>query len=180
MALSHSFKTKLPNWLCFFRIGLVALLIPSFLFPWPILCLVIFLIASITDWLDGYLARKWNVQSSLGALIDPVADKMIVACALILLTFENKSILVLISSITLILREIAMSSLRHWACLFNKKSDLPVSWIGKFKTAFCLIAISLLLLARINSRYEPTGLFFLLSAALLSLVSLFNYCLRLR
>lgn len=172
-------KKHIPNALCLFRIGLIVLFIPAFLCIDPIFSASIFMIAALTDWLDGYLARSWNVQSELGAFLDPVADKMMIACALIFLTFDTDSLLILLSSTVLILREIAMSSLRHWACLFNKQKDIPVNWMGKLKTATSLVAISVLLLARKWLIYQSTGCAFLALSAILSALSLAHYALLL-
>ncbi len=104
---------------------------------------VLFIIAAVTDWLDGYLARKWNQTSNFGAFLDPVADKLIVSTALILLVADGRvSELV---TIIIIGREITISALREWMASMGKRKSVAVNMIGKFKTAAQLTAIPMLL-----------------------------------
>lgn len=103
----------------------------------------LFIIAAVTDWLDGYLARKWNQISNFGAFLDPVADKMIVSTALVLLVADGRvSVLV---TIIIIGREITISALREWMATMGKRKSVAVNMIGKFKTAAQLAAIPMLL-----------------------------------
>ncbi len=104
---------------------------------------ILFIIAAVTDWLDGYLARKWNQTSNFGAFLDPVADKLIVSTALILLVADGRvSELV---TIIIIGREITISALREWMASMGKRKSVAVNMIGKFKTAAQLTAIPMLL-----------------------------------
>jgi CDP-diacylglycerol--glycerol-3-phosphate 3-phosphatidyltransferase len=104
---------------------------------------VIFAIASFTDWLDGYLARRWNQTSSFGAFLDPVADKLMVAAALIVLVeFGRVGAIV---SLIIIGREIAISALREWMAGEGQRSSVGVAMIGKIKTAAQMLAILFLL-----------------------------------
>ena len=104
---------------------------------------VLFIVAAVTDWLDGYLARKWNQTSNFGAFLDPVADKLIVSTALILLVADGRvSELV---TIIIIGREITISALREWMAGMGKRKSVAVNMIGKFKTAAQLTAIPMLL-----------------------------------
>ena len=104
---------------------------------------VLFIVAAVTDWLDGYLARKWNQTSNFGAFLDPVADKLIVSTALILLVADGRvSELV---TIIIIGREITISALREWMASMGKRKSVAVNMIGKFKTAAQLTAIPMLL-----------------------------------
>ena len=104
---------------------------------------VLFITAAVTDWADGYLARKWNQTSNFGAFLDPVADKLIVSTALILLVADGRvSELV---TIIIIGREITISALREWMASMGKRKSVAVNMIGKFKTAAQLTAIPMLL-----------------------------------
>ena len=146
---------NIPNLLTLLRI----LLIPFFFIVYAldagwsnVVATVIFVAAAITDWLDGYLARKLNQYTTFGAFLDPVADKLIVATALVLLATDQK-ILDLVISIPLfaaavgiiIGREIVISALREWMAELGKRASVAVSYIGKVKTTLQMIAISLLI-----------------------------------
>ena len=118
-------------------------------------CCFVFVLAAITDWLDGYLARKWNQSSAFGAFLDPVADKLMVACALVLLcSLVPKGVshpyLMAVPSSIIIGREITMSALREWASAKGGDAHkaVKVNSLGKWKTATQMIAISVLLLVR--------------------------------
>lgn len=104
---------------------------------------LVFVIAAITDWFDGYLARRWGQTSAFGAFLDPVADKLMVAVALILLVDLNR-VGVLVAAI-IIGREIAISALREWMAQIGKSSSVAVSMIGKIKTTAQMVAIPCLL-----------------------------------
>lgn len=104
-----------------------------------------FMIAAITDWFDGYLARKMNVSSKLGAFLDPVADKLIVAAALIVVSVEYQNIWVTLSAIVIMMREISISALREWMAENNARDVVAVSGLGKIKTASQLAALTWLL-----------------------------------
>ncbi len=149
-------QINIPTMLTWLRI----LLIPIFVgaFYWPenlhklsampshavnVFITVIFAIASFTDWLDGYLARRWNQTSSFGAFLDPVADKLMVAAALIVLVeFGRVGAIV---SLIIIGREIAISALREWMAGEGQRSSVGVAMIGKVKTAAQMLAILFLL-----------------------------------
>ncbi len=142
---------NLPLILTWARIACIPLLVVAFV-PnvLPIneegrntLSAVLFIVAAVTDWLDGYLARKWNQTSNFGAFLDPVADKLIVSTALILLVADGRvSELV---TIIIIGREITISALREWMASMGKRKSVAVNMIGKFKTAAQLTAIPMLL-----------------------------------
>ena len=103
----------------------------------------VFIIAAITDWLDGWLARRWNQTSSFGAFLDPVADKLMVCAALlVLLNLDRVGALV---ALVIIGREIAISALREWMAQIGAGASVAVHWLGKFKTAAQMIAIPCLL-----------------------------------
>jgi cardiolipin synthase len=103
----------------------------------------IFIAAAVTDWLDGYLARKWNQTTSFGAFLDPVADKLMVAAALIVLT--EKGIVDPFASLIIIGREITISALREWMAQLGQSKSVAVNVLGKIKTVSQLVAIPFLL-----------------------------------
>ena len=129
----------------------------------------IFSAAAITDWLDGYLARKWGETSAFGAFLDPVADKLMVAAALILLVQLGRAEAYL--AIIIIGREIAISALREWMAQLGKTKNIAVAFVGKVKTAAQMTAIIALLLWEPLIPGLPTPV--LGSFALLGLFALF-------
>ena len=147
---------NLPNSLTAFRIAIIPVLVIMYLFSsWPMRnewLTVVFVVAAVTDWLDGYLARKLNLSSPFGAFLDPVADKLIVSTALVLLVSDAavldkafSSVLFIVSVAVIIGREIVISALREVMADMGKRGDVAVDKTGKYKTVFQLIAISLLL-----------------------------------
>jgi CDP-diacylglycerol--glycerol-3-phosphate 3-phosphatidyltransferase len=101
----------------------------------------IFLLAAVTDWFDGYLARKLNQSTPFGAFLDPVADKLIVAAALLMITHSYHSIYITIPSIVLLLREVYVSALREWMGQRGLHKKVKVSNIGKWKTSMQMLAL---------------------------------------
>ena len=143
--------TNIPNLITWLRILLIPLIVGVFYLPdsWlsmegkNITSTTIFVVAAITDWLDGYLARVLNQMSAFGAFLDPVADKLMVAGALImLLQIERVDPLV---ALIIIGREIAISALREWMAKMGQAKSVAVAFIGKLKTVFQMVAIPLLL-----------------------------------
>ena len=106
---------------------------------------VIFCLAALTDYLDGYLARKLKISTKLGAFLDPVADKLMVTTALVLLIDFHHNIFITIASLIIIIREISVSALREWMSEIGKSASIAVSYIGKLKTVTQLLAIAFLL-----------------------------------
>ena len=140
---------NIPNLVTLSRIVLIPLLIGIFYLPWlsaetqNITATGVFIFAGITDWLDGYLARKLNQMSAFGAFLDPVADKLIVAGALVvLLQLGRVDALV---GLIIIGREIAISALREWMAKMGQSASVAVAFIGKLKTVAQMVAIPLLL-----------------------------------
>ncbi len=141
---------NIPNRLTLLRIALIPLFVVLFWMPFEwtnLLAAGVFLLAAITDWLDGYLARKLDQASNLGAFLDPVADKLIVAVALILLLQRDPSALIALPTMVIIGREITVSALREWMAELGARSKVAVSRLGKVKTTFQMIAL-LLMIAR--------------------------------
>mgnify|MGYP003745324321 CR=1 FL=1 len=106
---------------------------------------LVFIVASITDWLDGWVARKMNQTSEFGAFLDPVADKLMVAVALVLLVERHDTQLFTLAACVIIGREIVVSALREWMAELGERTSVAVSYVGKVKTAFQMIAITGLL-----------------------------------
>ncbi|GMT40801.1 MAG: CDP-diacylglycerol--glycerol-3-phosphate 3-phosphatidyltransferase [bacterium] len=154
MGESVAVPLNVPNLLTLLRI----LLIPFFFVVYVIdagwsnqVATVIFVVAAITDWLDGYMARRLKQYTTFGAFLDPVADKLIVATALVLLATDQKVLDLVVSgplfaaAVAIIIgREIVISALREWMAELGKRASVAVSYIGKVKTTLQLIAISLL------------------------------------
>lgn len=151
MPLAHHKQAamyNIPNTLTLLRIALIPVLILFFYLPvsWSNeATTIVFMIAGFTDWLDGYLARRMQLTSKLGAFLDPVADKLIVAAALVLIVQADPEYWLALPAIVIIGREIAISALREWMAELGNRSAVAVSEIGKFKTAAQLAAITALL-----------------------------------
>jgi len=147
----------IPNLLTIFRIAIVPILIASSFLdsrPFHFIAAGLFLVASITDFFDGYLARLWKVQSRVGVLFDPIADKLLVASAILILAHADVlGKYDVIPAATILCREIFVSGLREF--LAGDKVQLPVSKYGKIKTAIQMIAIFLLLLGVEGPSLEP-------------------------
>ena len=133
----------------------------------------VFVVAAITDWLDGYLARTLNQSSAFGRFLDPVADKLMVAAALIILVQWHPDIVMAISAIVIISREIAVSALREWMAELGNRTSVAVSYVGKMKTTFQMVAITVLLLNW--ESLEMTGYLLLVISVVLTLWSMFIY-----
>lgn len=106
---------------------------------------VVFTVAGITDWLDGWLARRWSQTSKFGAFLDPVADKLLVAVSLTVLLHERPSGELMFLCAVIIGREITVSALREWMAELGSRTSVAVNWIGKWKTGFQMTAIGMLL-----------------------------------
>ena len=106
----------------------------------------LFALAAITDWLDGYLARVMNQSSAFGRFLEPVADKLMVAASLVVLVQWNPNIYMAFAAIVIISREITVSALREWMAELGNRASVAVSWVGKLKTTFQLISITVFLL----------------------------------
>ncbi|MFB2539660.1 MULTISPECIES: CDP-diacylglycerol--glycerol-3-phosphate 3-phosphatidyltransferase [unclassified Acinetobacter] len=133
----------------------------------------IFVLAAVTDWLDGYLARKLNQSSAFGRFLDPVADKLMVAAALVVLVQWQPTIAMAFAAIVIISREITVSALREWMAELGARTNVAVSTVGKYKTAFQMIAITVFLV-----NYQPLEMIayiLLYAAVILTLWSMFIY-----
>jgi CDP-diacylglycerol---glycerol-3-phosphate 3-phosphatidyltransferase len=172
---------SLPNIITSFRILLIPVLVISFyLLPLEsryLASAAVFTLASLTDWLDGYLARSMGQMTAFGAFLDPVADKLIVAVALVLLVEVHASAILAIPALVIVCREIVVSALREWMARYSEKRGVAVSFLGKIKTVFQMIAI-IVLLASGPDRHALTvilGYILLYAAAGLTLLSMYQY-----
>jgi CDP-diacylglycerol--glycerol-3-phosphate 3-phosphatidyltransferase len=139
---------NIPNALTILRISLIPILVLVFYLPvhWSYLgSAIVFSVAAITDWFDGYLARKLKQVSALGEFLDPVADKLIVAVALVLLVQAHATFWLTIPAAIIVSREIVISALREWMAELGNRTKVRVSYLGKLKTVGQMVAIALLL-----------------------------------
>ena len=169
---------NLPNVLTLIRVALIPVLVLVWLTPFQYageLAALVFVIAALTDWLDGWLARRLSQESAFGAFLDPVADKLMVAAALVLLVDAFDSVLVTLSAIVIIGREIVVSALREWMSEIGQRGHVAVSWLGKVKTATQMLAITVCLALPIEQTLMHPGLWILVVAALLTLWSMGSY-----
>ena len=140
---------NLPNTLTLIRIGLIPVFIVVYYMPWQwshLLSAAIFGVAALTDWVDGYLARKLGQVTPFGAFLDPVADKLIVVAALVMLLEVHSSIWFALPTMIIIGRELVISALREWMAERNYREAVAVSMLGKIKTWVQMVAVALLLL----------------------------------
>ena len=179
-------RSSLPNLLTWGRIFLIPMLICVFYIPDLVLpsseknltAAFIFTLAAITDWLDCFLARKFNQTTRFGAFLDPVADKLMVTTALVILVWLDR-VGIFVAAI-IIGRELAISALREWMALIGESRGVAVSFVGKLKTAAQMVSIILLFL------YEPIyfvptyelGTLLVYVAVVLTVWSMFYYIKR--
>lgn len=142
---------NIPNALTLFRVALIPVFVALFYLPFAWSHLVtagVFVLASITDWLDGYLARRLDQSTPFGAFLDPVADKLMVVIAIVLLVSRFESAWFTVPALVVVGREILVSALREWMAEIGKRTSVAVSWLGKLKTFVQMVAIILLIVAR--------------------------------
>lgn len=173
-------EVNLPTSLTLLRIGLIPFLVVAFYLPWPashVLCAVIFAVAAVTDWLDGYLARRMSQTTVFGAFLDPVADKLMVAVTLVLIVQADPSPSVAVAAAIIIGREITIASLREWMAEIGQRHHVAVSWLGKWKTTSQMVAIITLLVAMDvwQDPLQQIGQVFLMISAGLTLWSMIVY-----
>lgn len=171
---------NIPNALTLFRIALIPVLVLVFYLPFAgsyLTCAAIFGLAGLTDWLDGYLARKLGQSTPLGAFLDPVADKLMVAVALALLIERYDAVWFTIPAVIIIGREIVISALREWMAELGKRTSVAVSYLGKVKTTMQIIAIIGLLMFPPQKYlyWDMLSLVCLYAAATLTLWSMIVY-----
>ncbi len=173
---------NIPIILTWARVIAIPLLVAIYYAPFSdyammrdVLATVLFVVAAVTDWLDGYLARKWNQTSAFGAFLDPVADKLLVAACLIVLVHDQRvhGLIALI----IIGREITISALREWMASIGARTAVAVNQLGKWKTAVQMVALPMLLFNSvffgIDTRLVGTWLIYI--AAALTVISMVVY-----
>jgi CDP-diacylglycerol--glycerol-3-phosphate 3-phosphatidyltransferase len=173
-------ELNIPNSLTVSRIIMVPILVLVFYWPFENHKLVaagLFGLAAITDWVDGYLARKLGQMTEFGAFLDPVADKLMVVIALVLLVEQHDTIIFTLAACVIVGREIVISALREWMAELGERTSVAVSYIGKVKTTFQMIAIVALLALAPDSETWMLGIayFMLYTAAILTLWSMVVY-----
>jgi cardiolipin synthase (CMP-forming) len=174
---------SIPNTLTWTRIVLIPLFVVVYYFEesWVseqhqnIVATVVFVLAAVTDWLDGFLARKLNQMSAFGAFLDPVADKLMVAAALIILMQLGR--IDAIIALIIIGREITISALREWMAKIGQAQSTAVSYLGKLKTVAQMVAIPMLLFHDQIGNFSPQwlGTILIYVAAILTLLSMGLY-----
>jgi CDP-diacylglycerol--glycerol-3-phosphate 3-phosphatidyltransferase len=171
---------NIPNLLTLLRIALIPVFVVIFYIPVPWarpVCAAVFGIAALTDLIDGWLARRWDQTSPLGAFLDPVADKLMVAVALVLLVQGRPEVLLALPAAVIIGREITVSALREWMAEIGARAAVAVNVWGKVKTTAQMIAILLLILGGpvFGISIDGLALVLLYVAALLTLWSMIQY-----
>jgi CDP-diacylglycerol---glycerol-3-phosphate 3-phosphatidyltransferase len=169
---------NIPNILTLARIAFIPLLVVLFYLPfsWSMpVAAGLFGLASITDWLDGYLARRWNQSTPFGAFLDPVADKLMVVVALALLIERYDTLVLTLPALVIIGREIVISALREWMAEMGKRGMVAVSWIGKLKTTLQMVSLLILLALPPTHEFALLGVVVLYTAAILTLWSMIQY-----
>ena len=177
---SSSFMQKLPNYLTFMRILVIPGVIASFSFPGVFAAWVgcgLFIAASITDWFDGYLARKFKSTSSLGRIFDPIADKLLVASTLLMMAaYDRLGYTGLWPAAIILCREVLVSGLREF--LAEIKVGLPVTHLAKWKTGIQMVSIPMLMVADYSPwfcYFGEVGEVLIWIAAVLTVITGYDY-----
>jgi cardiolipin synthase (CMP-forming) len=172
-------QKNIPNILTSLRIILIPILVAAFYIDSKIAhytAVIIFIFASITDYFDGFLARTWRVQSNFGKVLDPIADKLLVAATLMMMV--DRSIAPVLPTLVILCREILVSGMREYLAELKVKVSVPVSRLAKIKTAAQMIAIIILLLGEETTGIPYTNLIGKISiwiAAILTVVTGYEY-----
>lgn len=177
---STSFKQKLPNYLTFMRILVIPGVVISFLFPDILAAWIgcgLFIAASVTDYFDGYLARKFKSTSSLGRIFDPIADKLLVAATLLMMAaYDRLGYTGLWPAVVILCREVLVSGLREF--LAEIRIGLPVTRLAKWKTGIQMTAIPMLMVADFSPwfcYFGEVGEILIWVAALLTVITGYDY-----
>ena len=173
----------IPNIITFIRIFLIPIILYLLFSENPNIVLIaglLFIISSVSDYFDGYLARTLNQSSKLGTLLDPIADKLLIASVIVVLVDTGViSNIHVVPAIIILLREIAISGLREFLAKLN--TDMPVSKLAKYKTTFQMVSLSILIISlgfELNDLLWNIGLITLWIAAIITLVSGYNYMVK--
>jgi CDP-diacylglycerol--glycerol-3-phosphate 3-phosphatidyltransferase len=145
-------RINLPTWLTLFRVALLPVMVVVFYWPFRghnVTAAIVFVLAAVTDWFDGYLARRLNLTSAFGAFLDPVADKLMVAVTLFLLVESHRGgwpgIVMAVTAAVIVGREISISALREWMAEIGMRATVKVAFVGKLKTVMQMIALIVLI-----------------------------------
>ena len=173
----------IPNIITFIRIFLIPIILYLLFSENPNIVLIaglLFIVSSVSDYFDGYLARTLNQSSKLGTLLDPIADKLLIASVIVVLVDTGViSNIHVVPAIIILLREIAISGLREFLAKFN--TDMPVSKLAKYKTTFQMVSLSILIISlgfELNDLLWNIGLITLWIAAIITLLSAYNYMVK--
>lgn len=170
----------LPTWLTLLRIALVPVLVACLYLPMRgtnVIAAMLFVVIALTDWLDGWLARRYGLTSAFGAFLDPVADKLTVTVVLFLIVQQDPTPLMAILGAIIVGREISITALREWMATIGQSRRLRVATLGKFKTIVQMVALTLLLYQHdfLGLPIYAIGRWLLIAAAALTLWSAFVY-----
>jgi CDP-diacylglycerol--glycerol-3-phosphate 3-phosphatidyltransferase len=173
-------RLTLPTAVTLFRIALIPLFVIVFYLPFSwanIAAAAIFALASVSDWVDGYLARSMQQESTFGAFLDPVADKLMVVVIIVLLVQANPSIYVALPSVIIVAREITVSALREWMAQIGSSATVKVSFIGKTKTVAQMFALGFMIFSEpfLGLPIFDIGLAIYYLAAILTILSMVIY-----
>ncbi len=170
----------LPTWLTLLRIALVPVLVACFYLPMRgtnVIAALLFVVIALTDWLDGWLARRYGMDSAFGAFLDPVADKLTVTVVLFVIVQQDPTALMAILGAIIVGREISITALREWMATIGQIARIRVAGIGKIKTVVQMVALTLLLYRHdlFGVPIYAIGRWLLIAAAILTLWSAFVY-----
>lgn len=170
----------LPTWLTLLRIALVPVLVACFYLPMRgtnLIAALLFVVIALTDWLDGWLARRYGMDSAFGAFLDPVADKLTVTVVLFVIVQQDPTALMAILGAIIVGREISITALREWMATIGQLARIRVAGIGKIKTIVQMVALTLLLYRNdlMGLPIYAIGRWLLIAAAVLTLWSAFVY-----
>ena len=171
---------NLPNIITFFRIALIPFFVLFFYIPIPghhLITAALFALAGFTDWLDGFIARRFQQTSKLGAFLDPVADKLMVAVALVVIVNVYPFWWVAIPAAIIISREIVVSALREWMAEIGQRAVVKVSMVGKLKTVcqMCSMVVLLIKPTDLSNPWVIASFILLYVAVLLTVYSMWLY-----
>lgn len=168
-------KLTVPTMLTLLRILLIPVLVLVFYLPWKwtnFAAAFVFVLAAVTDWLDGWIARAYNQSSAFGAFLDPVADKLMVAVALLLIVQKHPTPWMALWAAVIIGREIAVSALREWMAELGQRAQVKVATIGKIKTIVQMVALTILLYFVPETLADKPGIFFVIGDWMLAVAAL--------
>lgn len=173
-------RLSIPNLLTLLRVAVIPVIVVLFYLPYPYmrqLALCLYAAACITDWIDGYLARKWGETSKFGAFLDPVADKLLVTVSLVMLLESDPDGLLAVLVAIIIGREVTISALREWMAELGQRTSVAVGVVGKLKTIFQMVAIGCMIwkIRTFGIEWYTLGFYMLFAAAVLTVWSMLIY-----